>query len=155
RPFLLMAAGSLGAGTHPSKLASLTRDILMGFNGPTHKELRRLIDFLANEIKPDVVTLPNLMFAGMAKAFSEKLRCPVICELTGEDIFLDAMNDQDRGNIQQIIRSTTPYVSRFVATSEYYAQKMSAYLGIPLDKISVVYPGLPQEMFGEPTVQHS
>ncbi len=150
RPFLLTMAGSMGAGTHPSKLASLTRDILLGYNGPTHKELRRLIAFLASDIQPNIITLPNLMFAGMAQAFVEKLHCPVICELTGEDLFLDAMAESDRNNIRALIRQTTPHIAQFVATSHYYAQKMSTYLDLPPEKITIIYPGLPGEMLDTP-----
>lgn len=41
-----------------------------------------------------------------------------------------------------------PDVSRFVATSAYYAGKMSAYLGIEPERIAVVYPGVPAGEMG-------
>ncbi len=150
RPWLLRAAGNMGAGTSPARLAGLTRDILLGYNGPTYKELRRLIKFLADEIRPEVLILPNLMFIGMAEALGEKLHCPVICELTGEDVFLDAMNDPDRENIRELIRAAAPHISRFVATSAYYAEKMAGYLGLPREQIAVVYPGLADEIVHAP-----
>jgi glycosyltransferase involved in cell wall biosynthesis len=150
RPWLLRAAGSMGAGASPAKLASLTRDILLGYNGPTQKELRRLMAFLASDIKPDVIVLPNLMFIGMAQSFREKLHCPVICELTGEDVFLDAMLESDRDNLRGIIRAAAPHVMRFVATSQYYADKMAAYLSVPREQIAIVYPGLPDEILAAP-----
>lgn len=150
RPWLLKAAGNMGAGASPAKLAPLTRDILLGYNGPTQKELRRLIAFLADDVKPDVIILPNLMFIGMAQSFREKLHCPVLCELTGEDIFLDAMLEDDRANIRGIIRAAAAQVSRFLATSHYYADKMAAYLSIPRDQIAITYPGLPEELLAAP-----
>ena len=150
RPWLLKMAGSMGAGASPAKLAPLTRDILLGYNGPTQKELRRLITFLADEIKPDIITLPNLMFIGMAQSFRDKLGCPVICELTGEDIFLDAMLPVDRENIRNIIQAATPHVSRFVATSNYYADKLANYLGLPRERVLAIYPGLPDEILHTP-----
>jgi len=85
------------------------------------KEVRRLAAFLKGEIKPDIVTLPNLMFMGSARVFREELKLPVVCELTGEDIFLDALAEPNRTQAREVIRRSVPYVSRFVATCDYYA----------------------------------
>src|SRR5947207_7344064 len=61
RPAMLAFAGKLGANTPPSKLGPFTVSILKGIQGPQRKELRRLSEFLKNEIKPQIVTLPNAM----------------------------------------------------------------------------------------------
>jgi glycosyltransferase involved in cell wall biosynthesis len=96
-------------------------------------------------VKPQVVSLPNLMFVGMARAIREELGVPVVCELTGEDIFLDAMRDRDRREVQSAIRKRTADVARFVATSDDYAGRMAQYLGLARDGIDVVYPGVPAD----------
>src|SRR4051794_22674708 len=62
RPWLLNAAGRMGAQTPPEKLAGLTLDILEGEDGAAAKELHRLVDFLRDHVRPQVVNLPNLMF---------------------------------------------------------------------------------------------
>ena len=85
------------------------------------------------------------MFVGMARLFRQELHVPVICELTGEDIFLDAMNESDQAEARKIIRERCDDVSRFVATSSYYADHMAEYLGLPRERIDVVYSGLPRE----------
>src|SRR3954471_21291843 len=84
RPWLLTLAGSYGAQTAPSQLGDFTLDILRGETGNTNKELRRLIKFLKAEIKPQVISLPNLMFIGAARTLREQLKAPVVAELTGE-----------------------------------------------------------------------
>ena len=145
RQWLLKLAGRYGAHTPPEQLAGLTLSLLQGEEGPAVKELRRLLDFLRNEIKPQIVTLPNLMFVGVAPTIRRELRVPVVCELTGEDIFLDAMAERDRGAIQQAIRRGAAGVDRFVATCTYYADEMAKYLDVPREKIDVVYPGVPGE----------
>ncbi|MDB5289324.1 MAG: mfpsA, partial [Phycisphaerales bacterium] len=104
-------------------------------------------DFLRDEVKPQVVCLPNAMFIGMARAFREALNVPVVCELTGEDIFLDAMKDQDREEVRRVIRARTADVARFVATSNYYADRMAEYLAVGRDQIDVVYTGIAEEYF--------
>ena len=155
RPWLLSAAGSYGAQTPPEKLANFTIDVLQGEDGHATKELNRLIHFLKTEVKPQLVSLPNLMFVGMARTFRRELRIPVICELTGEDIFLDAMKDRDREQIRQVIRTRCADVTRFVATSDYYAETMSQYLGVPRSRIDVVYPGVTREFLSSTSGQRA
>src|SRR3954462_4880337 len=58
RPWLLSLAGNYGAQTSPAQLGDFPLDILRGETGHTSKELRRLIKFLKNEIKPQVISLP-------------------------------------------------------------------------------------------------
>ncbi|HWE96569.1 MAG TPA: glycosyltransferase family 4 protein [Tepidisphaeraceae bacterium] len=147
RPWLLNTAGRMGAQTPPEKLAGLTVSILQGEEGPAQKELHRLVEFLRDSVKPQVVCLPNAMFIGMARAFREALNVPVICELTGEDIFLDAMKDVDREEVRRVIRARTGDVTRFVATSHYYADRMADYLAVPRERIDVVYTGIAEEYF--------
>jgi len=132
----------MGAQTPPEKLAGLTQSVLEGEDGPASKELDRLVQFLRDTVKPQVVSLPNLMFIGMARTFHRALGVPVVCEMTGEDIFLDAMQEADRARLRDLIRARTGDVARFVATSEYYADRMAEYLAISREEIDVVYTGL-------------
>ncbi|HWE02958.1 MAG TPA: glycosyltransferase family 4 protein [Tepidisphaeraceae bacterium] len=159
RPWLLNVAGKLGAQTAPEKLAGLTLSIIEGEEGAASKELDRLVEFMREHVKPQVISLPNLMFVGMARVFRQELGAPVVCEMTGEDIFLDAMAEPDRSHIQKVIRSRVGDVSRFVATTDYYAGRMAEYLDIPRGEIDVVYTGISNDYFtpiarrnGPPTI---
>src|SRR3954462_3047052 len=143
RPWLLTLAGSRGAQTSPAQLGDFTLDILRGETGNTTKELRRLIDFLKTDIRPQVVSLPNLMFIGAARMLKAELGAPVIVELTGEDIFLDAMAEPHKSEAHRLIRERAADVDQFVATSHSYADAMATYLGVPREKVAVVYPGIP------------
>ena len=149
RNWLLKLAAKYGADTPPEQLAGLTLSLLQGEQGPAVKELRRLLDFLRDQAKPQLVTLPNLMFIGVAPTIRRELKVPVVCELTGEDIFLDAMAERDRGMIQEAIRRSVPHVDRFVATCAFYADRMADYLGVRRESIDVVYPGIPAEYLRE------
>jgi glycosyltransferase involved in cell wall biosynthesis len=151
RPWLLNMAGRMANQQSPAELAGLTIDILRGEDGAEAKELHRLTEFLRDSIKPDVIVLPNLMFVGMAREFRRRLGVPIVCELTGEDIFLDQMKPADRAKVRDIIRTRSRDVTRFVATSEYYARRMADYLGISIADIDVIYTGLSPEYFAPPT----
>lgn len=150
RPWLLTLAGSYGAQTSPSQLGDFTLDILRGETGNTTKELRRLIKFLKTDIKPQVLSLPNLMFIGAARMLRDELNIPVIAELTGEDIFLNAMAEPHKSEAQRLIREKAKDVTKFVATSHYYAEEMAKYMDIPRERIEVVYPGIPGEYLQPP-----
>lgn len=149
RPWLLNLAGKFGAQGDPSQFAGLTMDVLKGEDGAAAKELHRLTEFMRDHVKPEVICLPNLMFVGMAREFRERIGVPVVCELTGEDIFLDAMKSEDREDIRRVIRERAKHVSQFVATSSSYADRMAEYLEIDRSEIDVVYTGLSQEYFAE------
>ena len=151
RPWLLNAAAHFGAQTAPDKLGDFTLDVLRGEDGNAIKELSRLVKFLREGVKPQVVSLPNLMFIGMARTFRKEPGVPVVCELTGEDIFLDAMKPEDREQLKRVIRARVPDVTRFVATSDYYAGAMAEYLDVPRERIDVVYTGLASEYLNSPT----
>ena len=145
RNWLLKMAGRYGADTPPEQLVGLTLTILQGEEGPAVKELRRLLAFLKESAKPQIVSLPNLMFVGVAPTVRRELGVPVVCELTGEDIFLDAMPEREKDQVREVIRERVPAVNRFVATCGFYADRMSEYLGVRRDKIDVVYPGIPAD----------
>jgi len=150
RPGLLRLAGTLGAQTSPARLGGLTLNVLRGEEGASAKELRRLLTFLG-ELRPDIVSLPNLMFIGAARLLRRELGVPVVCELTGEDLFLGQLVEPHRSRVHDVIRERAHGVTSFVATSVYYADQMSAYLGVPRRRIDVVYPGVPQHYLDAPT----
>jgi glycosyltransferase involved in cell wall biosynthesis len=145
RRAVLKLAGALGAQTAPARLGPLTLSILSGEEGPAVKELRRLARFLRSEVRPQVVSLPNLMFIGLARLLREELGAVVVCELTGEDLFLSQLVEPHRSAAQQIIRKRARDVDRFIATSASYADAMAAYLGIERGRIAIVHPGVPEE----------
>src|SRR5688572_10162737 len=145
RNWLLNIAGRYGSTTPPDELGGLTLSILRGEEGPAVKELRRLLAFMRADVRPQVVSLPNLMFIGVARLLKQELGVPVVCELAGEDIFLDALAPRDRADAQALIRKRAVDIDRFVATSNEYAGRMAEYLDVPRGSIEVVYPGVASE----------
>jgi hypothetical protein len=145
RPWLLNMAGRYGSTTPPDELGGLTLSILRGEDGPAVKELRRLLQFMKTDVRPQVVSIPNLMFIGVAPVLKKELGVPIVCELSGEDIFLDALAPKDRDDAQTLIRQAAGHVDRFVATSAEYAGRMADYLDVPRDRVDVVYPGIAED----------
>ena len=145
RPGLLKMAGNMGAGTSPATLAGMTKGMLRGEAGGMGKELGRLVGML-KELKPEVVSLPNLMFVGIAQTLARETGAKIVVELTGEDIFLEGMGEADQRAVRELVRAGAGHVSSFVATSKHYAGKMAGHLGVEAERVAVVYPGVGEAM---------
>lgn len=142
-PALLRAAGRLAGATTPNAtLGALTVSILAGEHGRQRVELRKLVVALRN-LAPDVVNLPNLMFLGLAPAIRDALGAPVVCTLSGEDVFLDALPEPYRRRAFALIRQHATVADGFIALTRYYAAHAAAHFELPRDRIDVVPLGVP------------
>jgi glycosyltransferase involved in cell wall biosynthesis len=136
--FALRAAARSSIATSPTMLGELTVSMLKGEDGYQRKEFSKLLGWLASEAPPDVVSLPNSLLIGLAKPIRAALNRPVTCTLQGEDLFLSGLPDPYRAESLELIRKQIEYVDLFVAVSDYCAEFMSGYLGIPERKMRVV-----------------
>lgn len=119
-PALLRSASRLSNNTSPELLGQLTCSMLHGKDGAQRKELAKLIDGLGR-LRVDLVHLPNAMFVGLAAPIKEALGVPIVCTLTGEDIFLDTLPEPYRGDSYELIRSRSRDVDAFISVTQYYA----------------------------------
>lgn len=141
--WLLRWIGRFAGSTPYDELAGLTLSMLRGTHGHQVKEVRRLAAWLAAEVKPDVIHLTNALLSGLVPELRAKLpQVPVVMELQGDDIFLDALPFQARAEAIRLIRANGEHAAGFQATSLAYADGMSAYFGIARERISVVHPGI-------------
>jgi glycosyltransferase involved in cell wall biosynthesis len=89
-----------------------------------------------------VVDLHNCFLLGVATPLKDATGLPVCCTLQGEDLFLDGMREPYRSQALALIREQTQYIDAFIAVSDYYADFMADYLGVPRRKIHVVPLGI-------------
>ncbi|MGH9659452.1 MAG: glycosyltransferase family 4 protein, partial [Bryobacteraceae bacterium] len=122
----------------PKMLGELTVSMLRGENGYYAKELGKLLDWLRADHSPDVVTLSYALLLGLAEPLKKTLGRPICCTLQGEDLFLDGLVEPYRTQSLDLIRANLQHVDAFLPTSQYYRTHMSAYLGIPPEKMHVV-----------------
>jgi len=135
--------------TSPKMLGEMTVSMLKGENGFQHKEISKLLDWLKSEDQPDIVSLPYTLLIGLAKPIKEAVGKPICCTLQGEDLFLDGLEEPYRSQSKELIRTQLQYVDVFISVSEYYAEFMPPYLGIPSDKIRVVPLGINLEGYSK------
>ena len=141
-PRLLRWAGRFATRTNYSKLGGLLISMLEGTHGHQVKEIRRLADWLKDEVKPEVVLLTNVLLSGIVPALTEALGVPVVATLQGDDIFLDQLPKRDRERCLALIRSNCDLMYGLIATSSYYAEYMAGYLGIDRNRIEVIPSGI-------------
>jgi glycosyltransferase involved in cell wall biosynthesis len=139
---MLKIASRRSISVNPKTLGEMTVSMLKGELGFQHKEIAKLIDWLKVEDKPDVVSLPYPLLIGLAKPLKDALGQPICCTLQGEDLFLEGLEEPYRSESKALIRANLEYVDAFLAVSQYYAEFMPGYLGIPREKIHTVPLGI-------------
>ena len=75
--------------TQPEALGALTVSMLEGRNGHQRKEFDKLLYWLRDEPRPDVVDISYSLLISLAPELRDAFGCPICCTLQGEDIFLD------------------------------------------------------------------
>jgi glycosyltransferase involved in cell wall biosynthesis len=146
-PFFLNRAARMAGMTRAKDLGETTVSMLEGEEGRQAKELDRLTAWLGQGPRPDVVILSNALLCGLARRIKDSLGCAVICLLQDEDEFLDALAEPYSGRAWKLLTARAGDVDRFVSVSRYYAAVMKNRLDLPEDRISVVYTGIPVEVY--------
>jgi len=95
-PRVLKLAQSMAGMTRAKDLGETTVSMLRGEEGKQTKELDRLVAFLAEQEKPDVVCLSNIMLGGLTPRIREALGVPVVTTAQDEDAFLDSLPEPYR-----------------------------------------------------------
>ena len=147
--WLLRLASRMAVNTQAEDLVGLTLSMLRGPRGHQARELERLADWLRSHVQPDVVLLTNVLLSGLVPVLRERLGCPIVPLLQGDDIFLDALPDAARQQAIALIQANCADLPLFLASSQYYADFMPGYLGLPASALRVVYPGINLNGFPE------
>jgi glycosyltransferase involved in cell wall biosynthesis len=148
-PRLLRWASDRAVKTDGSDLGSLTVSMLRGEDGPNRKEFVKLARWLAESAKPQVINLSNSLLIAAAQSIRRRLDVPIICSLTGEDLFVEGLNDPWRTESLELLRKRMMDVDGFVTFSQDYAGFMAQFLQIPDSKLFVIPVGISLEGHGD------
>jgi glycosyltransferase involved in cell wall biosynthesis len=142
-PALLRLATRWGVSVDPVQLGAMTVSMLHGPDGFQRKEIDKLVRYLADEMRPEIVSLPNSLLIGLTPAIKAGLRgVPVCCTFQGEELFLDSLGRPFRTKSLELIRKHAAQVDAFVAVSRFGADQIAGYLGLDRDRIDVVPLGI-------------
>lgn len=138
---LEMAARKAGS-TRAKGLEEMTISMLLGEDGNQKQELERLVDWLADEAKPDVVHLSNALLLGLAYRIKQRMGIPVFCSLQDEDVWVDAMDEKYRKKVWDLMSDRGKYVDVFIPVSNYFAAEIHRRMTIPDYKMQTVHLGV-------------
>jgi glycosyltransferase involved in cell wall biosynthesis len=141
-PGLIRRVAKLGASTDPTELGDLTWSVLKGEEGYQAKELARLVGWLRDDFRPDVVHLTNSMFVGFARSLKRELGVPVVCSLQGEDLFLGQLREPWQTRSFEVLRERAQDVDAFLSNSEWYADRMAELMEVDRSRLHVVPLGI-------------
>jgi len=132
--------------TRPADLGPLTASILEADRGRQRKQVGRLCRSLA-ALGADLVHLSNALLVGLAAPITAATGAPVVCTLSGEDIFIERIPEPHYGRIRDLLRRRAADVARFVALDPAYAAFMADYLEVPPERIAVIHHGVDLALF--------
>ena len=144
KPMMKLAAGMAGS-TRAKGLEDMTVSMLMGEGGEQKEELEKMVNWIADYCKPDVIHLSNALLLGLAKRLKEKVDVPVVCSLQDEDVWVDSMHPSFRGKIWELMGKKARDVDALVAVSNYYADAMKKKIDLPEEKLKTFYLGVDYE----------
>ena len=150
RPPLLRWISKIAGAVEARKLGALTLSVLQGEGGHQHKELAKLVAWLRDDFKPDIVHITNSMFLGLVPAIKREVGVPVICSVQGEDLFIEGLDEPYKNQVHQLLSNHAREVDGLIATSDYYGDFMAGYLDVPRTKIGIVRLGINLEGHGDP-----
>jgi glycosyltransferase involved in cell wall biosynthesis len=141
-PPILNFATRGASSVDPKQLGDMTVSMLRGEAGNQRKELEKLVHWLMNDVKPDIVHLSNSMQLGMARMLRDRCGPPVVCQLSGEDLFLEKLSPPHYDEARKLLRERAADADAFVAINRYYADFMADYLAVHRTKVHVIPHGL-------------
>jgi glycosyltransferase involved in cell wall biosynthesis len=137
-PRVISTFADRSVSTDPKLLGDLTISMLEGSDGVLRKEFDKLLEWVAGEPKPEIVSITNSMLLGLAGPLRQALSCPIVCTLQGEDFFVEGLTQPYKTRALDLMRQRVKEIDRFIAVSDFYAAFMKDYLRIPGDRLSVV-----------------
>jgi glycosyltransferase involved in cell wall biosynthesis len=137
-PWVLRKLAARQVKVDARELGDLTVDMLAGEQGHLRGEMHRLLDWMADDVRPALVNLTNLLIGACVPDIKRRLGIPVLVTLQGDDLFLEELIEPYRTQAREAMRRIAQEVDGFITFSDYYANFMSDYLQVPRDRFHKV-----------------
>lgn len=136
-PMLKMASKRAGT-TRTEGLEEMTLNMIKGEKAFRKEELQRLINYLNQDGKPDIIHLSNALIIGLARQLKKKMDVKIVCSLLNEDDWIDEMAEPFQSNAWRLISKEAVNVDAFLTPSLYYKELFISKTGISTDNFHVV-----------------
>ncbi len=146
RPLLRMAAGMAGS-TDAKGLDEMTVSMLLGEEGQQKEELERMVNWIADHFKPDVIHISNALLLGFAPPLKARLGSAIFCSLQDEDGWVDVMDQEHQDKVWELMHEKAKSVDAFIGVSSYYSDLMKKRMNLPAEKTHSIYLGVDHEEY--------
>jgi len=143
----LSAAARRSIDVNPKFLGEMTVSMLEGRDGRLRKEFDKFEAWLRRQPRPDIINLPNALLISIAPSIRRVYDGPITVTMQGEDLFLDQLIEPYATQARALIRTHAGAVDGFIAISDWYADHMAGYLGLPRERVHTAPLGVPAEDF--------
>jgi glycosyltransferase involved in cell wall biosynthesis len=106
------------------------------------KEFEKLLVWLEEIGKPEVVCLSTALQAGLADEIKKRLKVPIVMFFQGEDSFLDGLPEPFKSQCWQHMGRRLASSDLLIAPSRFYATYMEQRLGFDVGTIKVMHNGI-------------
>jgi glycosyltransferase involved in cell wall biosynthesis len=147
---LLGFAGQFAGRTRPEDVGELTVSMLAGAEGNQTREIDRLVRWLSDRPRADVIVLSNSLFVGLAAPLQDALGVPVVCTVQGEAHFVRAMGEPWTSQAWEWLAKGLRACAGRVAVSRFAAEDLAAEIGLSPDDFEVAHNGIDLDGYGPP-----
>lgn len=140
--FMLRFAAKRAGSVRARNLGELTHSVMKGRDGKQVKELDRLLKWLDEAGRFDIVHLSTPLLMGIGLAIRERFGTPIVCTMQDEHDWLDAMEEPWRTRCWETMAEGGKQVAAWIAVSRYYGGVMSARLKFDPSKLHIVPIGI-------------
>lgn len=150
-PALLKWLGRFSGMTQGADTAAITLSMLQGEVGAQNREIDKLVDWILQGERPDVIWLSTGLLAGVARRLKRETGVPVLCSLQGEDSFLDGLPEPWKTQAWREMGLRISELDGVVAPSRFFADVMEKRLGLVRGSIEVIPNGMALDGYGPPS----
>ncbi|MCX6335269.1 MAG: glycosyltransferase family 4 protein [Bacteroidia bacterium] len=143
-PLLRLAARQAGA-TRTEGYEDLTINMIEGDNAFRSHEVDRLVKYLMDDGKPDIIHLSNALILGLARQLKKRMNIKIVCSLLNEDDWIDDMAEPYQSKAWAMIAREAKHVDSFITPSNYSKDLFKRKTGLSGDNVHVIPLGFDPE----------
>jgi glycosyltransferase involved in cell wall biosynthesis len=140
--WLLRMVARRAGSVRANGLGEMTLSMLRGSNGNQVKELERLMSWLSNNERPDIIHIATPLLLGLASDIKERLKAPIVCSLQDEDVWIDSMEAPYSTKCWEAMAEQSKDVDAFVAVSQHFADAVKDRIKLNHSQLHVVHIGI-------------
>lgn len=146
-PRLIRRVSSKAMSVSAADLGDMTLSMVKGENGFQRKEVARLVHWLKEVVKPDLICLTNLLVGGSIPALKRELDVPVLVTIQGDDVFLDELQAPWHDKVLVEMKKLAVEADGFLTFSAFYRELMAEMLEVDPGKFHLTPLGVHVEEF--------